>query len=250
MTQNTLREDALERRREENFRWLRAVCPYEWALSLSLSDLEARVHPDFHPHIAAIGETNIALIGSSGRGKSASFALALRQHLVRTRFERRVAWVRARELTESFRPWDEKTRAIERAKLAADVDVLLLDDLGQESEHGLLLEVVEERYAKGRVTAITSGFTVEALSEKYPENLFRRLMSSGGKTGTIIECGDDKWNPPPLQAARPLEAKSAEPPTLEQSARELAEGKAKLDGLAVELAVKRTMPKTTPEETP
>ena len=70
---------------------------------------------------------------------------------------------------------------------ARDASLLFLDDLGNENpgNEKLLLNVIDHRISANLPTWVSSGFTVDQLTERYGQALVRRLCEKG--TGTLID---------------------------------------------------------------
>jgi len=70
---------------------------------------------------------------------------------------------------------------------ARTASLLLLDDLGNENPgfEKWLLSIIDSRIGEQLPTWVTSGFTVDALSERYGQALVRRLCEKG--VGTLID---------------------------------------------------------------
>ena len=78
----------------------------------------------------------------------------------------------------------------------ADVDVLVIDDLGTENTYKnvtseYLFVVLNERLARGKQTFVSSNLTLDDIRDKYDERIFSRLVDQKTtKIGQLV--GDDK----------------------------------------------------------
>ncbi|HEY6056258.1 MAG TPA: hypothetical protein VIU86_20170 [Gaiellaceae bacterium] len=110
------------------------------------------------------------LLGPTGEGKTSAALWARQRH--------RGAWMTARDLGASERrhPLGEALPPLLREALRAPV--LYLDDLGTEESRdlGVLQYVIDQRYASGRATFVTSGLTPKGLAEYLGAPTLRRLV--------------------------------------------------------------------------
>ena len=130
------------------------------------------------------------LVGPKGAGKT-SLACAMVRELADKRAA--VAWralyVRALDLGVSRRdtPLGSRPRLIEDA---CNASLLLLDDLGQETEAGPLREVIHARHDDCKPTLVTTAWNNETLQQRYGGGIDRRLferaavLRMGGGHGT------------------------------------------------------------------
>lgn len=152
------------------------------------------------------------ICGPTGVGKSLALALVLRR-LMRAEAAQRYdaaddytrdnlalvcrdhVWTRAQDLPVArlqTRLGDGEAELVSRA-LAADL--LVLDDLGWESQRAgaadVVLEVLAARYDAGSPTLVTSGLQLAAVRERYGDALIRRICEAGGLPGRVL----DLWAP-------------------------------------------------------
>ncbi|MBK8994636.1 MAG: ATP-binding protein [Myxococcales bacterium] len=152
------------------------------------------------------------ICGPTGVGKSLALALVLRR-VMRVEAAQRYdaaddygrdalalvvsdyVWARAQDLPVArlqTRLGDGEAELIANAKRA---DVLVLDDLGWESQRAnaadVVLEVIATRYDAGKPTLVTSGLTLADLTERYGAAVVRRICETGGLPGRVL----DLWAP-------------------------------------------------------
>lgn len=110
------------------------------------------------------------LLGPTGEGKTSAALWAKLRH--------RGTWMTARDLGASERrhPLGEELPPLLREALRAPV--LYLDDLGTEETRdlGVIQYVIDQRYASGRATFVTSGLTPKGLADYLGAPTLRRLV--------------------------------------------------------------------------
>lgn len=177
-----------------------AVCPLHWLHGASFTDCRQFVGSDkLWTEVAQ--EPNPAskwfvLLGATGLGKSSALGVALKRaasqgHLDpnATRNGYAAKWVQARDVGRAVRehPLGQGRAPILHQALFADL--LIFDDLGLEGDHGEILDVLEERYQRGRVTWTTSGLSTQQLSDRYGAAFYRRLTGGGVEgRGALVDC--------------------------------------------------------------
>jgi DNA replication protein DnaC len=146
--------------------------------------------------------TGLLLLDKTGRGKTAGavhLLFAMWERSFRERTSVPVAmFVKAADLAASRRchPLGEgEPRLLVEA---TEAELLLLDDLGQdEKRDGTIFDVLDARYDAGLPSVVTSGFTLEQLSERYGQALVRRIVETNGD-GRIV----NGFKKAPLRAAQ------------------------------------------------
>lgn len=142
------------------------------------------------------GDPGVGLLGGTGIGKSTAAALVYRRLLGIGWREGGEAWERAQRLR-----WfaaDALGRARREHRLghgdapelleAASASLLVLDDAGWDRDPEGVSDVLAVRYERGAPTLITSGKTLVELAHHYGAAVMRKLVESGGKRATIIDC--------------------------------------------------------------
>lgn len=144
----------------------------------------------------------LLMTGESESGKTlVALAIAWRLHLEanvtipehddwrRGRGIRRpVYWVQATKLARSRDTHRLGTESPEIEEEASAADVLVLDDLmyaGHRTD--VILEVVARRMNSGLPTITTTGWSVDALSQKLGDSAIRRLVRVGSAEGKVVE---------------------------------------------------------------
>lgn len=177
-----------------------AVCPLQWLHGASFTDCRQFVSSDRLWTEVAQEPNPIArwfvLLGSTGLGKSSALGVALKRaasqgHLDPNANRNGYAakWVQARDVGRAVRehPLGQGRAPILHQALSADL--LIFDDLGLEGDHGEILDVLEERYQRGRVTWTTSGLSTQQLSDRYGAAFYRRLTGGGVQgRGALVDC--------------------------------------------------------------
>lgn len=148
-------------------------------------------------------EGNLVLLGPTKPGKTAAAALALWSALLhgvrvggavwdRVRWSR---WQRATDLGAALKQHPlGKGEAPELGKCER-ASLLVLDDIGWETDSDPIADVLNRRYEAGRVTIITSGLPMTAsagaksLTTQYGDAVCRRMVEVGGKRVKPIEVG-------------------------------------------------------------
>jgi len=133
--------------------------------------LEARIrNPKLLTALRRLDTRCALLLGPTGEGKTSAALWARLRH--------RGAWMTARDLGASERrhPLGEALPPLLREALRAPV--LYLDDLGTEESRdlGVLQYVIDQRYASGRATFVTSGLTPKGLADYLGAPTLRRLV--------------------------------------------------------------------------
>lgn len=171
---------------------VRRVLPARYAgLDLANPEVERRVQRRgaiafVTEHLDAPGLT---FMGPSGAGKTTLACAALPTY-VRERGGSPM-FVAARELAQAralHSLGDGEPALVERAMRA---DVLILDDLGIE-EHATrsaVPDVIDERYDRQLVTWVTTGLTVEAITQRYGAGRARRIFED---PVVIVRCGAER----------------------------------------------------------
>lgn len=100
-------------------------------------------------------------------------------------------WARAADLPFARLSHGLGEGEAELVALAKNAPVLVLDDLGWESQRAgaadVIAEVIGERYDRGRITWATTGMRPEQVTEKYGEAFVRRICETGGKAGKVMD---------------------------------------------------------------
>lgn len=97
---------------------------------------------------------------------------------------------------------------------ACKVDLAIIDDLGWESDIGVqaIRAVLEWRYDHGMPTCITSGRTIDQLSERYSDGVVRRMRECQGRRGYVLDLhGKQLEQPRRIDGAVPSEQQKPEP---------------------------------------
>lgn len=133
--------------------------------------LEARMrNPKLLTALRRLDTRCALLLGPTGEGKTSAALWARLRH--------RGAWMTARDLGASERrhPLGEELPPLLREALRTPV--LYLDDLGTEEgrDLGVVQYVIDQRYASGRATFVTSGLTPKGLVEYLGAPTLRRLV--------------------------------------------------------------------------
>jgi len=154
------------------------------------------------------GRSGALLVGPTGAGKTAAASLALRLRIEHRldlwtqanppTFESRylwsppafesMRWVSAVELgrSRSEARLGQRPDAILRAE---ESDLIVIDDLGWETDRQIVVEVLATRYDAGRLTIATSGLSNTALCSRYGDSVIRRILEAGGVKGRRVEAG-------------------------------------------------------------
>lgn len=131
------------------------------------------------------GKSGRLVLGQTGRCKSVALAMAAKRlAIARARGDEsvpRVLWCRADELARSLK---ERGGSEEVAK-AKNVGLLIIDDVGWESFHETLTEVIAVRYDRSKATAVTSGLEQDGFIRRYGDALVRRIVEVGN--GGVVD---------------------------------------------------------------
>ena len=143
--------------------------------------------------VAGIGQWraeagNLVLMGDSGAGKTSAAAYLVRRQgwLWATESDeglslaRRIRWATARQIGTARREarMGDSCSQLEAWKRAS---LLVLDDLGQDSNREDLFDLVDHRYARQLPTITTTGLRLEDISARFGEELRRRLTTWKGQ---------------------------------------------------------------------
>lgn len=131
---------------------------------------------------------NLLLLGTSGAGKTVTVARALRR-LIRAATSSSdrvlgVRWVAAVQLSRARRFHRLGEGDAPEIVEAVGAPLLVLDELGLWPDDGVILEVLDQRYLRGRVTLSTSGARLDELRSHFGDGCVRRLMAP---TGLVVE---------------------------------------------------------------
>jgi len=156
------------------------------------------------------GATGGMILGPSGSGKSMA-CLCLVERLVLASLDaERIAYARSNSIAEPGRA--SFVRCVSATSIARCVAygqsdtarepyssvhwrrLLVLDDLGWEPEAGApaIRALLAERYERGLVTIITSGWTGDALRGRYGDALLRRAIETRGERGFVIDMTEKR----------------------------------------------------------
>ncbi len=93
--------------------------------------------------------------------------------------------------------WSGAQNIVEDRSIAADskrASLLILDDLGKESElssaQAIIREVISKRYDSERPTIITTELTVTDIGVRYGRALAERVIGEAEDGGRFVTCGD------------------------------------------------------------
>jgi hypothetical protein len=139
------------------------------------------------------GSPSLLICAPTDWAKSAAAALVAIRLMARGRESeherwRGIHWQGVPELMGAARQWPlgagecPEVRRVSRCKLA------ILDDLGNEHDHGsTLFEVTQARYQRELPNIVTTGLSPRQLVDRYGECILRRLVQRHGQMGTIID---------------------------------------------------------------
>lgn len=138
---------------------------------------------------------NLALLGSTGRGKTTAAALIYRR-LLRDGWRdggeawalaQGMRWMRAEALERAMRGHPLGQGDCPDYREAVHASVLVLDELGWESYPRLIASVLAERYDSPRLTIITSGKTLGQLRDDYGDAAIRRMVTYHGRAPVVVQ---------------------------------------------------------------
>lgn len=153
-------------------------------------------------------EAGALLLGATGIGKSSAavcvlrrFALVVsrqaaagREHIFKGESlvsANVCAMVRALDLPLARLQQSLGDGEAELVELAKSARLLVLDDLGWESQRAgaadVVVEVIARRYDQGAVTICTSGLTLPCFVDRYGEAVVRRICEAGGASGKVLD---------------------------------------------------------------
>lgn len=138
------------------------------------------------PCLAILAPTNYAK--TSG---VASILLRLMQRGREAEYRRwkRIRWFSVSDLTNAARAWPLGSGECPEVRLASRCDLLVLDDLGNETDwQSTIFDVLQYRYERGFDLITTSGMSTAQLLARYGDAILRRLVQRNGKMGTIVDC--------------------------------------------------------------
>jgi DNA replication protein DnaC len=148
----------------------------------------------------AISSGGLLLAGPTGLGKTIG-AYLLAYRTVEEAYdanntdeeEDRVVWVRALDLAVARSQQKLGSGEAEIVARAMRLPLLVLDDLGQESERDfvVLFDVSDQRYVTGLPTILTTGLTLAELEQRYGAPFVRRLVEAGGKRARVLDLFGD-----------------------------------------------------------
>jgi DNA replication protein DnaC len=180
-----------------------AVKLSSWAVQQSAAERRSKMTTDIIRATEAYDfKTGLLIIDKTGRGKTVGLA-----HLMLTAWERGfreftrtpiAMVVKATDIAAARRchPLGEGEPALLVA--ATEAELLLLDDLGQDSKHdNSVFEVLDARYDAQLPTVVTSGFPLAEISARYGQALVRRIIETNGD-GKIVNL----LGAAPLRAAK------------------------------------------------
>ena len=152
-------------------------------------ELEQRVERKnaIHEGRSARDAHHVVLIGLSGCGKT-SLSVAMLRARVEAVPERSAMFLSALRLgIARARSEDSEPQLVAQA---SRVDLLLLDDLGNETDvaSSPIKDVVWRRHDDHRATWVTTGLKLEAIAVRYGDGLARRLFEHA----MVIDCEDLK----------------------------------------------------------
>ncbi len=174
-------EHLLGERREAALRrlpmpWVDDAATYERAVSSrQLRQLAARWTP---------ADGGLLVLGSTGLGKTAAVACALRR-LVRAATNwrdptLRTHWTNASAIALARRHTGLGAGEAAEIRRAIEAPVLVVDELGPEPLDAALHDVLDARYTHQRVTLATSGMSLAELRERYGAARIRRITAPHG----------------------------------------------------------------------
>lgn len=179
------------------------VCPLEWLHEASWEACQRAVRsPRLWRAVALEPDPTgkwFVLLGETGLGKSSALGIALRRAASQGYLDPTVdregyaaLWVQARDVGRAMREHPLGRGLPPLLSEARIADLLIFDDLGLEGDHGEILDVLEERYQRGRVTWTTSGLSPSALVARYGDAFFRRIQGGGVEgRGALVDCTED-----------------------------------------------------------
>lgn len=165
-----------------------------------------RRHPDDlllrarDPRIVAAAESwdwgspCLVMCGPTQAAKTSAAAAILVRLMARGReseYRRwsRIRWFGASQLTNLARSWPLGSGECPELRQAATCDLLVLDDLGNETDwQSTLFDVLQTRYERQLPLIATTGLPPDRLLERYGDAILRRLAQRHGEMGTIVNC--------------------------------------------------------------
>lgn len=162
--------------------------------------------PHLHPFLRAklnAGQTptlSCMFFGATGSGKTSAVAVLLRRalheyhHSARKRFAemRQLCWIDAPDLSLTERRHPLGEGAPPTLQEACNASVLVLDDIGLETNPSPLLEVLRFRYNNALPTLATSGLDPKKLTAHISAAGVRRLTHQhAGYPVMVINCHDE-----------------------------------------------------------
>lgn len=143
-----------------------------------------------------IGAASLVLLGATKIGKTTAAGWLFRRLVFEGvkhggsawDFARRLAWFDAEELSRSRREHPLGKGDAREIVEASTASLLFLDDAGWDRDPEAVSVVLNARYKAELPTLVTSGKTTDELTAHYGAAVVRRMLESGGKRATVVDC--------------------------------------------------------------
>lgn len=169
----------------------------EWHRNKTLDELHECLSPALVPFAErfVLGSRSAEVSGLSGDGKTAAMAAIVKRHAEMTTGDfdiepapvwalRGFMWTRAHDLIRARKEHslgEGEAPLIDRAKYS---HVLVIDEMTSEPASEIPFEIVDERYAAGKTTVVTTGLRPAEFQRRYGQAMHRRLTEKG--VGTLV----------------------------------------------------------------
>lgn len=105
---------------------------------------------------------------------------------------KRIRWFGASDLMNFARAWSLGSGACPEVRAASTCDLLILDDLGNETDcQSTMFDILQHRYENDLDVIATTGLRPALLLARYGDAILRRLAQRNGEMGTIVDCWGD-----------------------------------------------------------
>ena len=143
-----------------------------------------------------VGAPSLILLGPTRIGKSTAAGWLFRRLVhegvkhggVAWTFAKRLAWFGADALDRARREHPLGKGDAAEIVQACSASLLVIDDAGWDRDRQAVSEVLADRYERELPTVITSGRTTDELTVHYGAAVVRRMLESGGKRATVVDC--------------------------------------------------------------
>lgn len=146
------------------------------------------------------GSLSYLLAGPTGLGKTTAAAFLVRRLVAKSaraggfdwELAKRIRWAKANELSRARQTHPFNQGEPPKVLDAMNASLLVLDDLGWDSETPVIRDVLNHRYEAVRApTIVTTGHAPEDVLARYGDAVTRQMFEAGGK-GKIVSVFPEK----------------------------------------------------------